>query len=131
MTPTAISNLSDHELAWEIDLKLGWKHLWRVETPEGDRIRGLIPGSHERGLVPDWPRDPAASAELMRTLTRRGAWISTTLTPVTVLCAIWGINGVQQGDVQISSQTTGTDPILALCRAVAEAALAALTEGKT
>ncbi len=73
MTPTEIAALSDHELKWEIAVKLGWRNLQRVELPGGgDGIKGTPPDTHDYVAVPDWSRDPAASAALRLELWKRG-----------------------------------------------------------
>ncbi len=132
MTPTEIAALSDHELKWEIALKLGWRNLQRVDLiPDGiDGIKGWAPGSHDFIDVPDWSRDPTASAELRRELFARIKLHSLVVdmepdraqvriqTATDYFHPIW-----------VTCRVVGADYILAECRAVAEAALAVLTEG--
>jgi len=134
MTPAEISKLSDHELKWEIALKVGWRNLFtsRFDSPDGsDAIRGVPPGSTASAVVPNWPTDPAASAELRLYLWKRGAhigigWWDRVAVNLEVNSGRLGPWLQYEAEVVI-----GDDPIRTECRAFAEAALAALTEGKT
>lgn len=128
MTPTEIAALSDHELKWEIARKLGWINLWRFVQPDGkDAIRGRPPIAPQDGgvvVVPDWPRDPAASAELRRELWITAAALSIGWSLMSISVSLDSMrNGVRREYDACVPLSMGADPILTECRAVAEAAL--------
>ena len=135
MTPAEISALSDDELQKALAEALRWTKLDPgPEIPgEAFMLYGVWPDDHipVPRPVPDYPRDPAASAELRRELWRRRAYhLTIGWSPISVSISIDCVReGVRREYDAFVPMSIGADPIVAECLAVARAALAALTEG--
>jgi len=130
MTPAEIAALSDDELQRALAEALGWKE---VHLSLCRHLFGYDPNQHTRRYhqIPDYPRDPTASAELRREVWRRRAYhLTIGWSPISVSISIDCVReGVRREYDAFVPMSIGADPIVAECLAVARAALAALTEG--
>ena len=119
MTCDEISKMSNEELQKALAEALGWR-----EVPSPGGPWWASPGDYAASL-PNWPTDPAASAELRRALWKRCAIIVLKQYVATVV-----VDLVLAGQRRVVRVPIATDPVAAECRALAEAALMVLTEAK-